>query len=136
MTIPVLLRITFLMLRNWNGNSSLIERLSSFYRRINSGIKQFCHTLKEKIRDDLYVFSEDRLKLLAKNYHDRTNDDTNVHIRFSVRRKDYVHRACLQYEQITNLSQFIANAMGIISKGLNRHVTVSIGGGRHFLLRH
>lgn len=51
-------------------------QLESFYMRVNQKIKSFCSLLKEKVKDDLYSFSEERLTSLADDFFERMDDPT------------------------------------------------------------
>jgi len=52
------------------------EQLELFYTRINNKVKLFCFYLKEKIKEDLYTFSDERLNTLATDFHERMDDKT------------------------------------------------------------
>lgn len=61
----------------FKGQSYLEHRqLETFYKRINQKVKVFCITLKEEIKTDLYVFSNERLTKLTEDFYERMDDKT------------------------------------------------------------
>lgn len=50
------------------------EQLQDFYHRVSGSVKNFCYDLKEKIKEDLYTFSDERIDLLATDFHERMDD--------------------------------------------------------------
>lgn len=52
------------------------NHLERFYDRIKQYIKTFCVELREKIKDDLYIFNEDRLNQLTNEFYERMDDET------------------------------------------------------------
>lgn len=61
----------------FNGHSYLKhEQLETFYKRVNQKVKMFCVNLKEEIKADLYVFSNERLIKLTEDFYERMDDKT------------------------------------------------------------
>jgi len=61
----------------FKGHSYLEHKsLEMFYNRINKEVENFCIALKEKIKEDLYLFSNERLTQLTDDFHERMDDRT------------------------------------------------------------
>jgi|SRR5690606_10699173 len=52
------------------------EQLETFYKRINQKVKMYCVFLKEEIKADLYVFSDERLTKLTEDFYERMDNKT------------------------------------------------------------
>ena len=51
-------------------------RLEKFYNRIKPNVEKFCKELKNTIKEDLYIFSDDRIKNIAKDFKNRMDKKT------------------------------------------------------------